>query len=242
MQLPFNDFQIIFVLFVSLAGAVLQSGIGFGLGPLCVPLLILIDTHFVPAPLLLASFVLNILIFLKNHDEIILREFGWALSGRVVGTGLGTIILLIIPRPYLAILFASMVLLAVGISVAGRRLAINLKNLIGAGILSGIMGTTAAIGGAPMALLYQHSSGPKLRGTLSSVFLFGILLALISLFAIGRFGLPELKLAVLLLPGILLGFFLSRFLVPYLDRGLLRPVILGVAGISAVIILIKVAF
>ncbi len=53
--------------------------------------------------------------------------------------------------------------------------------------------------------LYQRSRGLKLRGTLSGYFCVGAALSLIVLALIGRFGIPELLLALLLLPGIGLG-------------------------------------
>ncbi len=45
----------------------------------------------------------------------------------------------------------------------------------------------------------------QLRGTLSGYFCVGAALSLIVLALIGRFGIPELLLALLLLPGIGLG-------------------------------------
>jgi uncharacterized membrane protein YfcA len=101
------------------------------------------------------------------------------------------------------------------------------------------MGTTSAIGGAPMALIYQHQKGPQIRGTLSSIFVFGTIISVITLAVVGRFGLKEFKLTLELLPGVLLGFFVSRYTSRLLDKGLIRPAVLAVAAAAGIIVIFK---
>ncbi|MFC2158594.1 hypothetical protein ACFLT9_12225 [Acidobacteriota bacterium] len=105
-------------------------------------------------------------------------------------------------------------------------------------ILSGLMGTTAAIGGAPIGLIYQGQKGPQIRGTLSAIFALGTIISIASLICIRRFGVEEIKMALILLPGIILGFFLSRYTAPLLDRGLTRPAILFVSGVAGIAVII----
>jgi len=111
--------------------------------------------------------------------------------------------------------------------------------LILTGILSGFMGTTSAIGGVPMALIYQDLQGPKLRGTLSAIFVVGTLLSIISLIIIGRFGGQQIILSLELIPGILIGYFISTRTAKLFDRGYVRLMVLGLAGLSGVVILIR---
>jgi len=239
VELPINDIQALLAVVVGFLGGMLQSNIGFGLGPFGVPLLLLIDPRFVPGPVIINGLVLNILMIRREHQAFQRKEFQWAILGRVAGTVLGAAVLVIVPVTYLSLLFAGLIIFAVLLSVSRLNLPITPKNLLLSGTLSGMMGTTVAIGGPAMALVYQRSSGPKVRSMLSAIFLIGTILALISLALIGRLGKTEIELALVLLPGVLLGYFLSRYSIPVVDRGFIRPAILSVSAASALILLLK---
>lgn len=238
MPLP----QLILAGVVVAAGAVLQGSIGFGLGLLAVPLLLLIDARLVPAPLLLASGVLTILLTHRERHGVITRDLGWSLGGRFLGTLPALAVLTLVPADRLGLAFGALVLLGVTLSIGGWHLPPAPRVLLGAGALSGFMATIAAIGGPPMALVYQHESGPRIRGTLSAYFVVGVAISLTGLAAIGRFGWTEVVLAVLLLPGILAGFLVSRHTARQLDRGYMRPAVLIVSAASAVAVIAKQLF
>ena len=156
MEIAFSINELLLVSLIVTIGSLLQGSIGFGLGPVAVPILVLIDPIFIPGPLLLTALVLNLLVSYREHNSIELKSISWAIFGRVVGTVVGAMILLVVPKKDISIVFGSMVLIAVLISISGVRLSLNRKNLFSAGTMSGIMGTTSSIGGAPMALVYQH--------------------------------------------------------------------------------------
>ena len=52
MELPVSTQEALFAFGLVIFGAALQGSIGFGLGPLCAPILILINPVFIPGPLL----------------------------------------------------------------------------------------------------------------------------------------------------------------------------------------------
>ncbi|WP_457565250.1 TSUP family transporter, partial [Caldithrix abyssi] len=95
----------------------------------------------------------------------------------------------------------------------------------------------AAIGGAPMALVFQRESGPKIRGTLAAIFILGTIVSLISLAIVGKFTLADVHRGLWLLPGVLLGFFFSKKTARILDRGYLRPAILTLTTLAAMAII-----
>jgi uncharacterized membrane protein YfcA len=239
MEFPLSLIDSLLACGIVIIGSVIQGSVGFGLGPLAVPLLVLIDPVFVPGPLLLSALVLTGLIYRREQHAVKHFEIKWAVIGRFVGTVIGAAVLLIFPKEYLSVLFGFMVLIALSILITGIHIPITNRNLLSAGALSGFMGTTSSIGGAPMALLYQKREGPQLRGTLSLIFVIGILMALVSLVFIGRFSLREFLSASVLIPGILLGFFLSKYTSKMLDRGFIRPAVFIIAGSSAAILIIK---
>ena len=74
MTLPFDTAGCLMVFGISAAGAILQGSVGFGLGLIGVPLLVLIDPVFVPGPLLLAAFLLNLLMSHREHTLVLPYE------------------------------------------------------------------------------------------------------------------------------------------------------------------------
>ncbi len=238
MEFPLDMISSLLAFLIATTGSILQGSVGFGLGLVCVPLLVLLDPVFIPGPLLLAALLLNILISNREIRSVDKAGFLWAIPGRIVGAALGAGLLILIPRENLSLLFGAMVLLAVLISLAGVHLSPSPMNLLGSGTISGLMGTTSSIGGPPLALVYQKQEGPRIRGTLAVIFIFGAIISIISLALIGRFGLREIQAGLLLFPGIILGFLLSSRLARILDRGFTRLAVLITSSISGIIVII----
>jgi len=237
------DTDLLFYVFIaSTLGATLQGSLGLGLGFITVPLLAIIDPRYLPGPLIMAALFLTLLLAFREHESIQLKGISWVLAGRVIGTLFGIQLLVLIPEHYLSLIFSTMVILGVIISLSGFRIKLNSKILLGGGTLSGLMATTAAIGGPPLALIYQYLHGPALRGTLSSIFVFGAIISLVALSTVGYFGFLELKLAFSLMPGILAGFFLSKYTARLLDRGFIRPAIITFSLFSGLMVNIKTLF
>lgn len=239
MEFPLTFEQALIACIIAFFGAVLQGSVGFGLGPIAVPLLVLLDPVFVPGPVLFAALFLTALLFFREHYAVKLAEVRWAVLGRIIGSTIGAMFLTYLAKDKLSLFNGVVILVAIGISASGFHLRITIPNLIGAGTLSGFMGTTTSIGGAPMAMLYNRKDGPRLRGTLSGIFSIGTIIAIISLVIIGRFGLTEILVASVMLPGIILGFLASKHTAKLLDRGFIRPAVLIVSAFTACAIIIR---
>jgi hypothetical protein len=220
-------------------GSVLQGSIGFGLGLLAAPLLLLVDARLVPGPLLVTSGVLTILLTHRERHGIVLGDLKWALSGRVAGTAVAVAVLAALPPSGLELTFAAIIMLGVALSASGWHLPPRPGTLVGAGVLSGFMGTISTIGGPPLALIYQHESGPRIRGTLSAYFVVGVSISLVGLGLAGLFGVAQAALALLLIPAALAGFLASRHTARWLDRGYVRPVLLVVSAAAAAAIIAR---
>ncbi|MGE0442679.1 MAG: TSUP family transporter [Gemmatimonadales bacterium] len=220
-------------------GAFLQGSIGFGMALFAAPLLALIDPGLAPAPLLVANLSLTMLMTWRESHAVRHRDLRWSLSGRVVGIVVAVLVIKELSGPGLDLLFAGVVLSAVVLAATGLSLPLGPATLLGAGVVSGVMGTTTGIGGPPMAIVYQREKGPLIRGTLSAYFTVGAVLSSIGLWWAGRFGQAELLAGLLLVPGVVLGFALSHRLLPHVDRRGLRPAILGLSGVSAVILIVR---
>lgn len=240
-MLPFDIswLEIALVGLIVLVGSTLQGSVGFGMGLLASPLLILIDPRFVPAPILLSTLVLVSLLTLRERHAIDLHGIGWAMVGRVGGTAAAGVVLVALPGDRLVLLFGVLVLAGVGMSVSRVRLAPVRPVLVGAGLISGVLGTIASIGGPPMALVYQNEPGARIRSTMSGFFMAGTILSLAALRGVGRFGLYEVGLAMLMLPALLAGYVLSGWTAGVVDRGHTRRAVLAVSGASGVAIVIR---
>lgn len=220
-------------------GSVVQGSIGFGSAVLAAPIVLLVDPRFVPGPMICAGLVLTLLIAMRERASVDVRGVGWALAGRLPGTGVAVVLMRWLPATALGNLCAASMLLAVALASSGMRLTPRRSTLFGAGIASGVLGTVASVGGPPIALVYQHAPGPTLRGTMAGYFIFSSLISLVGLFLGGLFGMRELHAALVLMPGVLFGFVISRWTHTALDRGGIRPAILVLSAIAAGGVLVK---
>src|SRR3990170_4827419 len=152
------------------------------------------------------------------------------LSGRVLGTIPAALLLAWMPLDGMKILLASVVLAGaiMGVLHSGGHPTPGV--LFSAGTASGFMATAAGLGGPPVALVYQRETGLRLRGTLAAYFIVGTVFSLIALAWAGRFGVEELRLSGVLIPGTVLGYFLSRRAAAYLDGGRTRTAVLTVSA------------
>ncbi|MGF1663232.1 MAG: TSUP family transporter [Kineosporiaceae bacterium] len=105
--------------------------------------------------------------------------------------------------------------------------------LVAAGVASGFGGTTAGIGGPPMALAYREAGGPRLRATLSAFFLVGSLLSLGMLAVAGEVTADGLAAGAALVPAVGVGYALAEPLRHRLRRRGVREAVLAFSTVAA---------
>ena len=110
--------------------------------------------------------------------------------------------------------------------------------VVGAGVASGFMATTVAVGGPAIALVYQRSTGPVLRATLARYFVIGTAFSLLALTVGDQFDGDSLRKGLVLVPGTVAGFAVSHRLAAVLDRGWTRTVVLSLTVFSAIVVLV----
>jgi uncharacterized membrane protein YfcA len=218
--------------------ACVQGTIGFGLALTSAPLLALLDPAFVPGPLLVASLPVSLAALVRERHHADVRGVAVAFVGRVPGTAVGALAVAALSALFLQVSIGLLVLLGVAVSVWAPRFEPTRRVLLVAGVISGVTGTVAAIGGPPIALVYQHATGPRLRATMSLYFVFGTVLSLAALWLTGSFGHHEAVLSAVLVPGTVVGFLLSSSVLRFVDAGRLRPLVLGAAVVSAIVLLV----
>jgi len=220
-------------------GAIGQSTIGIGFGMFAAPFLAFIEPRLVPGTVLMMGMTVSTMIVFREFRHIDRAGLSWALVGRALGAVAAGLTIAIIPVQLFAVLFAVLILFAVVLSMLGWRLMPTRNNLVAAGVLSGYMGTITSVGAPPVALVYQHRSAQVIRPTMATFLFIGAGMSVVTLAVTDRFGMTEFWLGLLLLPPLFLGFYLSRFVLPHLDRGFVRPLILGVTGLAAFALLVR---
>jgi uncharacterized membrane protein YfcA len=231
--------QLLLACAVLALGALAQGLVGFGQALVAAPLLLLIDTRLVPGPITVASISVNLLMLTQDRGQADTGGLRWSVTGLVPGTAAAAVALAVLSGQALAITAGCLILVAVGLSAVGLSARPTPRTLTGAGFFSGFMGTVAAVGGPPMALLYQRAGGPRLRATLARFFTVSSALTLVALTLAGRLGPTELGAGLVLVPGAVAGWALSRRLVVRVDRLLLRPAVLTLSAASAIALLIR---
>lgn len=216
-------------------GALVQRTVGLGFGLVTAPPLSLLWPELVPAALVLLSMPLTTSMAWADRGAVVTRDLGPALLGRAAGAGVGAALLAVIAPAALSLVVGIMVVCAVALSLTRPHVPTTAGWLGAAGVVSGIMGTTAGTGGPPLALAYQHASGPRLRGTLAAMFLAGHAMSLIALAVIGRVGAIHLGVALATLPLLAGGVWAGSRLASRLDGGRLRPAVLLVAGAAGMV-------
>jgi uncharacterized protein len=175
----------------------------------------------------------------RDRTSIDFSGVRWALVGRVPGTAVGAVAVASLPVIHLQRALGAVVLVSVALTATRVVIRPSAPNLFGAGLMSGFFTSTAAIGGPPMALVYQRATGPTLRGTLAGLATLGSVLAIAALALAGQFGEEEAVASLLLLPGLAIGYLLSRRLAGVLHGDRLRPAVLVVCALSGLVAILR---
>ena len=239
MENTLDILSLLIMTFILFLGGAIQGSLGYGLGLFCVPFLVLVDPRLAPAPLIAATLAFNIAVTMR--EKIALDFFGlkWITLGSVPGTYLGALLLAYISLNTASLLIGIIVIIGVLLSVIGLRLPIKKGLLFLVGVLSGGMATISSIGGPPVALVYQDEPGGKLRATLAGYFIVLAILSVISVVAVGKFGVWEIKHALLMIPGMMLGYLLSNRIIKFLTQQQIRTGILLLSAVSGAIVIFK---
>jgi uncharacterized membrane protein YfcA len=222
-------------------GALVQGAVGFGLALVAVPLLAIIDPRLVPVPMLLLATAHAMLTLRREYRDTDWAGVGWALLGRLPGIALGVLAVALLPPRWFGLVVAVTVLTCVALSVVRWRPRPTRPALLVAGLVSGAGGTASAIGGPPVALLYQDAHGARVRATLAAYFAAGSLLSLAGLLVGGQFSGDAVRAAAVMAPFMIAGFALSGPARRFLDHGWTRPAVLTLAGAGALALLGQVA-
>lgn len=220
-------------------GTTVQASIGIGLGMMSSPVLALVDTDFVPVAILLVVIPLSGSVAWAEREHVDRSGAALMLVGRVPGVAAGAVVVSVLSDTVLGLLVAGSVLIAVVVSLIGRKFVVGSGTLVVAGGLSGLMATATGVGGPPVALTYQHDTPQTMRATVSAFFVVGAVMSFVGLLIAGAVTTRSLELSGLLLPAVGLGLLTARRYRHRLDPKIVRPAVLAICTASAVALLVR---
>lgn len=221
-----------------LLGTTLQRLSGAGFGMIVAPIMTLMAPEWVPGSILLLGLVVGLGAILGARQAIVMTDLAPGFAGRLIGGVLAaSIATIVVGSPALPVIVACIVLFAVALSLAGMSLAISARSLFGAGFTAGIMGTLTGIGAPPMAILYSRVEARRSAATQNAFFGFGMVVSIVALAIAGLIRAPQLAFAASLAPLVPLSLFVARPLATRVERGSIRPWALGLATLSALVLL-----
>lgn len=234
-----NPWVAVLCIAIVFIGSTLQASIGVGLGLLSAPTLSLIDPAFIPGALAICVVPLTVGMTIRERSHIDRSGISRAVVGRFIGVVIGASLISRMGQNGIAIVVGLSVLLAVVGSLTGIHFAPTPRNLLVAGTASGFSGTVASVGGPPMALTYQHSDPRTLRASLATFNMIGSAFTIPGLVIAGVIGHRELRLALMLVPGVLLGLWTGRFTITRMSPDRVRPFVLIACAASAIVLLAR---
>lgn len=224
---------------VVVLGAYVQAVVGLGLGLLSAPVVALAEPSLVPVLTLWLALLIAGLNLLDEHQHVDWRLTAWSLPARVPGTLVGAWLVAVFSERQIGLALAVMVLVAVGLSVTSLDVPVTPATLVTAGFVAGVTGTATSVGGPPIALLYQRGAPEVARATMSVFFFVGVVLSLTGLALAGSLGRTPSELALVMSPGVVLGYAVGRRTRERVDQRVFRAGVLVVCAISAVVLLLR---
>lgn len=231
--------EIVLVLALVAAGAMVQGCVGIGLGLVAGPGLVAIDPSFAPGPLLIVGMVVGVrhIIAERPHaDWSALKHCFWGLPAGYVAA---LIVLAVVDDRTMSILVGvttAIAALAILVSPPLRR---TTATEVAAGATCTFAAVTAGLPGPPMVVVFADMKPNTLRFTASAFISSVALISAAALPASGNFGRHELGLLALLVPGSIAGLGIARFVRPVLDRPGFRTIVLVIAVLGGLVLAIR---
>ncbi|MEU6880417.1 sulfite exporter TauE/SafE family protein [Streptomyces sp. NPDC046712] len=222
------------------AAAFVQGSSGLGFALIVAPVAGILDPGLLPVFVLASMIPLNVYVAWRERASLDLRGAGWITAARLAATPGGLALLWLIPDRSLGLFVGLATVLAAVVSLAAPAFTPGRAAYVGAGAVTGLTETATGVGGPPLALVYQHRPPAELRSTVAACFLVGEVASLLLLFATGEGNPADLGWALVLVPAIAAGAWLSRLVHHRLDARRMRLFVLLFALVSGVVLMLGI--
>lgn len=234
------DFNAFFLAnFIIVLSSVLQMATGVSVGMLIVPFLAMISYALVPVPIVFASLALTLLMAWQGRKHIDFENALEVSIGMVMGIFIAVFVFANLRSEYLGLLFGSMILISVWISIRIKTFTLGRRITYTGGIVAGTMGAMAAVGGQILALLFQHHPLASIKATLAMLYTIFSVVMLAIFYAFGQFSGEQFISGVMMMPGFLTGFLVAPRFARYFDPKYAKTAVLTMAVIGSVVLIGK---
>ena len=220
-------------------GAFVQGSTGMGFALITVPVFAIVEPSLIPVVVLFLMLPLNAYVMVRERHAIHWFGAKWITLGRFLGTFAGLWILTVISGRPLELFIGISTVAAALLALAAPEFTAGKHTFNLVGLVTGITETSTGIGGPPLALVYQHASGPTLRATVALCFLVGEIISLVVLGISGVIDQEMLRQTATLMLPLLLGAWLSRFVHHRLDGPIVRILVLAFSIVSGLVVVIR---
>lgn len=238
------DATAVYVVVVIFLVTLVRSTVGFGEALVGVPLLALRVPVAVAAPLaVVVSILIAGLIVAQDWRDIEVRSAGWLVGSSLVGIPLGLLLLTLVSDHIVKAILGVIIAAFATYSLTAKRVRHlehdHLSLLLGAGLVSGVLGGAYGMNGPPLAVYgsLRRWAPQRFRATLQGYFLVASLAGLAGYAAVGLLHPPLGRYLLLSLPGVCVGVVIGRVFNRRL-RGdtFFRVVYVGLIAIGCVLI------
>jgi len=225
--------------FILIVGSILQMATGVSVGMIIVPFLAMISYSLIPVPIIFASLILTVMMVIKGREHIDIKSVPQVGFGMLIGIFLSIYVLSNIAFNYLGYLFGAFILISVFISVKVKSFTLNYKiNYIG-GFIAGFMGAMAGVGGQILGLIFQNHKLESIKSTLAFLYTIFSIVMLFIFYMFDRFSYNDIVSGLYMMPGFLIGFFISPYFVKYFNPKYAKRTVLITASFGAIILIVK---
>jgi uncharacterized membrane protein YfcA len=236
---PVSVLDMLVAWIVTAVAVAVQGVVGFGMALVSVPILSLVDGRLAPVPQLLIALPMTAFMAWRERHDIDMHGLGWIVAGRFPGAAIGLGLLAIATERTLGVMISLIVLFAVAVVGFGLHVPRNPATSFLAGVVAGVAGLVASVGGPPLALIYHRDRGPVIRASLGAVFVFGLTVSIAARGLAGEISGDELQVAFLLLPAVAVGLAASGPLLGRIEGERLRIAILVLSAAAAAGLLLR---
>jgi len=227
---------------ILIISSILQRVTGVSVGMIIVPFLALISYSLIPVPIVFASLTLTIMMATQGREHIDFKGSIKIIIGMIAGIFASIFILSQIEFKHLGLIFGLFILISVLISLKVKSFKLKNSAIYLGGLMAGIMGTMAAVGGQILALIYQNHPLPTIKATLAFLYTIFSITMLIIFYFYSQFSYSQFISGLLLMPGFVIGFFISPLFTKYFNPIYSKTVVLSTATFGALTLIYQSLF